>query len=76
MMETFITIIFGIIVLLLLHFIGNPVLFVVGSFILRILTFSKYPNNNTDNKQVQISITVGFVFVFILFAVYFIIRNN
>jgi hypothetical protein len=75
-METIITIILGIIILALLHFIGNPILFIIGKFILRIVTLNNYPNNISEKKQVQISITVGFVLVFALIAGYFFIRNN
>lgn len=75
-MEKIISIIIGILILVILHFIGNPILFVIGKFILRIFSFNKYPGNNPDNKQIQYSITIGFVFVFILIAGYFFIRNN
>lgn len=75
-MEKIITILIGIIILVLLHFIGNPILFLIGRTILRILTFNKYPVNNPDNKQIQFSIAIGFLFVFALIAGYFLIRNN
>ena len=75
-MEKIITIIAGFAVLALLHFFGNPFLFIVGRIILRILTLKRYPSENPNQKQIQITIAVGFIFCFTILFSYFFIRNN
>lgn len=75
-METILTIIITLAALILVYIVGSTIFFVIGRALLRILTFNKYPGENPDKLQVDITIIVGFLFVFVIIGGFFILRNN
>lgn len=75
-MENTILILVLLITLVLLYYFVSPVLFSVGKFILKLLTFKRFPPDNPSNKQISNTVFVGFLFFFIIAAIIFYIKNN
>lgn len=64
------------IVLGLLYYFAFPVLFFIGKYILKGLTFNKYPPPDPTSTQKKITADTAVAFFVLIIIIIFFIRNN